>query len=84
MENITVVIPISKLQEVVESNIASILKNDYNNPVRKAIEEAIAEKHGPIKDFVAAVITETLTQPEFKTRMGEIVLQRMVEASMKK
>lgn len=84
MENITVVISVSKLQEVVEKNISDILNNSYNNPVKTAIETVIKEQQGAIQEFVRTVITETLTQPEFKVKMGEIVMQRMVESSLKK
>lgn len=84
MESITIEITLAKLQDAVQKNVEDVLKSGYNNPLRKAIENALNEKQGIFKTFVDDLITETLMNPEFKTQLGSIMMQEMVKSAMRK
>ena len=84
MEPIKIEITKSQLQEAVEASIKSTLTSSYGNPVTKAVEQAIKDQDGPIQTLVKEIITETLTDPTFRAKMGEVVINLMVSAAMKK
>ena len=82
MENVTVVIPIKKLQETVEKNLDSIIGSSYSNPFRTAIEECIKDQKGPIKVFVDNLIKSTMEDPTFKEKIGKAVLEKLVNSAL--
>lgn len=84
MEQFTVTFTPDKIQEALNTTVESILKSSYGNPFKDCIEKALKEKDGEIKKFIDSVITETLSNPNFKTQIGEIMLTNMVQAAMMK
>lgn len=83
METIKIEINLEKLKNVIEHNVESILKNDYSNPVKTAIEAAIKEQDGPIKALVTEVIANAVSNPEFKEKISAAVIARMIEGALK-
>lgn len=85
MENkITIELPMDRIQQAVNDAMENILKSGYGNPVKDCVERAFKEKGGEVEAFVKQVITDSLTKPEFKEKMGEIVIQNLVTSAMKK
>jgi hypothetical protein len=84
MESIKIEIEAATIKTALEKQFESVLSSSYSNPVRTCIESALKEKDGEIKKIVDEIISQTLNNPEFKTKLSDIVLQRMVDAALKK
>jgi len=84
MSEITVTIGLDKIQEAFQQASEEIFKNSYSNPVKKLLEQAFSEKEGAVKAIVSEIITEAIGSPDFKTKMGEVIIQKMVEGAIKK
>lgn len=84
MENITITLSVEQLQNAVAKAVDTVLTSTYGNPVRDAVEKCIKAQDGPIQEFVSGVIKRTMEDPEFNKRMGEVVMQRMIESTLKK
>jgi hypothetical protein len=84
MENLTVIIPFDKLQTALEKAAEEIFKNSYSNPVKDLLEKCVKDKEGDIKKIIDEIIVESIGNPEFKTKMANLVIQKMVENSLRK
>lgn len=84
MEDLTVVIPGAKLREYVEKNFEAVLTDRYGNPLKKCIEDAISGQGGAISKIVSEIIAESIGTPEFRAKMSDIVIQKMVEAAIRR
>lgn len=84
METIKVNITEEQIQVSVEKCIVEALKSTYNNPVSDAVTKALKEKEGQIAIYVNDIIQSAISNPEFKTRLGEIVLSKMIELALNK
>lgn len=73
-----------KIQAAVEISVDNILKSSYGNPFKDCIEKALKEKENAVSKCVSDIITETLNREDFKTKLGEILMNRMVESAIKK
>lgn len=83
METIKVEITEEKIRNAMELSLDKILKSDYDNPVKKAMDAAINDKQGEIKKVVDEIITAAISSPDFKTRIADAVISRMVESALK-
>jgi len=84
MESIKIEVTYDQIQTAVNDAMVNILKNSYGNPVKDAVERAFKEKSGEVETMVKQIISDALTNPIFKEKLGEIVLQQMVSSAMKK
>ena len=84
MSEITITIPEEKLREAISKGIDNVLKSDYGNPVREIIEKSIKDQNGPIKAFVDQLVLDAVTNPDFKERMSSVVVNKLVEAALKR
>lgn len=84
MENITIEITEEQIRNSFKLAAEKILKDDYGNPVKKAMEEAIANKQGEIKKVVDEIIVSAISDPEFKEKIAQAVISKMVESALRK
>lgn len=84
METIKVEITKDQIQKAFELAAAKVLTNDYGNPVREAMEKSIKEKEGEIKKVVDEIIVEAISNADFKERIAQAVIARMVESALKR
>ena len=81
METIKIEITEEQIRAGIEKSFSEALKNTYGNPVKDAVEASIKSNEGAIKKIVDEVIVAAITNPEFKTKISDIVIQRMVESA---
>ena len=84
MEDIVINLTTEKIQNGISAALDELLKSSYSNPVKTLVEKALKDQEGEIKKVVDAIIVEAISNPEFKTRMSDMVIQRLVEAALKK
>lgn len=84
MENITVEITIEQIQNAFKNGVEKLLKDDYGNPVKKALEEAVSSKQGEIKKVVDEIIVSAISDPSFKEKIAQAVISKMVESALRK
>ena len=84
MENLTVTITPDKLQAGFQNAVDKIFESSYSNPMIDLLTKAIKDKEGAIKLIIEEIIAKSLSDPEFKKRMADAVISRMVEASFRK
>lgn len=84
MENLTVEITAEQIDTALRAAFAKSLTDSYDSPVREAVDAAIKEKEGAIKKVVDEIIVEAISNPEFKNRIADVVLAKMVETAIKK
>jgi uncharacterized protein YllA (UPF0747 family) len=84
METIQITLTEDQIRSGIEKSINDALKESYRNPIKEAVEKAIKENEGAIKKVVDEIIVNAVTNPEFKAKMSDIVLQRLVESALRK
>lgn len=84
MEKMTFEITMDKLQEVILKHFTEVSNSSYSNPIRKAVEDAINAQQGIIRQCVDDVIKQSLLDPSFKEKLGEVVMGKMFESAFKK
>jgi hypothetical protein len=84
MENITIEITEEQIRNSFKLGVEKLLKDDYGNPVKKALEEAINSKQGEIKKVVDEIIVSAISDPEFKEKIAQAVISKMVESALRK
>jgi hypothetical protein len=84
MENITIEITEEQIRNSFKLGVEKLLKDDYGNPVKKALEEAINSKQGEIKKVVDEIIVSAIRDPEFKEKIAQAVISKMVESALRK
>ncbi len=83
-KSITVEVTFDKLQEAVKNSIEGILKSSYGNPIKDTVEKAIKEKGSEVEVIVKQIIAESMSNPDFKVKLGEVVMGRLIESIIKK
>jgi phosphopantetheine adenylyltransferase len=84
MTEIQVNVTEEQVRAGIEKCLTEALKSSYSNPVNDAVVKALKEQEGVIKKFVDELIANAIANPEFKTKLGEIVLGKMIELALKK
>ena len=85
MENEVVVkISFDKIRIALERAADDMFKTSYGNPISELLKKCIEEKEGDVKKIVNEIIISSINNSDFKTKMGDVVLQKMVEGALKK
>jgi len=84
MENIKIEITEDQIRNGIEKCISEALKSSYSNPVNDAVNKALKNQDGLIVQLVNDIIANAIATPEFKTKLGEIVLGKMIELALNK
>lgn len=84
MTEITITIPEDKLREGIAKSIESVLKSEYSNPFADLVKKALSDQSGPLKTFIDEIIANALTQPEFKEKVSQVVITKLVESALKR
>lgn len=84
MENITISVTQDELQAAVEKAVKYALNTDYDNPVKEAVDKAMKTQSGVISQMVTEIITTAVADPDFKKKLTDVVLAKMVESALKK
>lgn len=84
MEAIQVNVTEEMIRAGIEKSLTEALKSSYSNPVNDAVTAALKEQSGAIKNLVNEVIANAISDPEFKIRMGGLVLEKMIELALNK
>ena len=82
MEN-TIQITKERILELIPKFFQEALEKDYNNPIKEAIEGALKEKEGLVKQMVNEIITESLTTPEFKEQISKQLIAKLLERGLR-
>lgn len=84
MENFIVTFTPEDIQKGLDIAAQELFKNSYSNPIKKLVEAAVDEKSSELRKVVDSIITEAITNPEFKTQMTNAVMSKIVEAAIRK
>ncbi len=84
MQEIEVKIGEDKIRLGVETAINELFKSSYSNPIQKILEQSIKEQEGKLKEIIDSIIVDAIGNPEFREKMANIVLQKIVDAALKK
>lgn len=84
MSDIQITITVEKITKILETQLDEVLKSTYSNPVRDLVVSAIKGQEGAIKQVIDEIIVNAISNPEFKTKMSDLVIQRLVESALKK
>lgn len=66
------------------TQMTELFKSSYSNPVADLLKQSITEKNSEIKKIIDEIIASSISSPEFKTRMADVVITKMVENSLRK
>jgi hypothetical protein len=84
MEDITV--PGALIKTLIEENLPKLvedaLADKYDSPLKKAVDEAVKTNEGAIMKFVNEVITTAISDPEFKKRVGDAVIAKVLTSGL--
>jgi len=84
MEALTVQVTIPQIQDALNKAAEEVFKSSYNNPMKNALEEVFKQKKQQIEEMVSQIVADCLTNPEFKAKLSDLVLQRMVHTALAK
>ena len=82
--SVKIEIGFDKIKIALEKASDELFKNSYNNPILDLLKKCIEEKGGEVKRIVDEIIIESINSPDFKTKMADVIIQRMVEGALKK
>ncbi len=75
------------LQEAIEIAMPEIIKDklssSYSSPLAKVIEEELNKQDGFFRQLIAETISKAVNDVEFKKRLGEKVLEKIIERGLK-
>lgn len=71
------------IEEVLPKLIAEKLSSSYGNPISAVIDDEIKGITGELRIFVKAILASVLTNPEFKVKIADIVLAKIVQQGLK-
>lgn len=83
-DTIKLEIGFDKIQIALEKAADDLFKNSYDNPIRDILKKSIQEKEGEVKKIVDEIVVSSINSPDFKAKIADVIIQRMVEASLKK
>ena len=72
-----------RILELIPKFFEEVLKSDYSNPIKEAVEESLKEKDGEIKKMVNEVITEVLATKEFKDQITTKVVGEIIRKGLR-
>lgn len=76
-----------QLQEALEAAmpkvISETLTSSYSSPLAKVIGEELNSKEGVFRQLVSETISGALSDPEFKTRLADKVLENIISRGLK-
>lgn len=81
-QKVVIEIGMDKIQKGLEKAADDLFKSSYGNPMQELLKKSIEEKHGEIKKIVDGIVSDAIGNPEFKTKISEVVIQRMVAAAL--
>lgn len=84
MEKITIDITVDKIKQILGTQLDEVIKSSYSNPIRDIVAQSIKGQEGPIKLIIDSIITDAVSDPDFRKKMSDMVIQRMVESALKK
>ena len=83
MESIKLEVTEEKLKEALASAVEEVFKSSYRNPMVDMLTNLLKEKENILKEFLNGVITEVISKPEFREKMGDMVMQGIITKSLK-
>ena len=66
------------LKEKLPIWFANSLTQDYSNPLKDAVESAIKEQDGVIKELVNELLTDILSQDDFKVEIKKELIGKII------
>lgn len=84
MEKIQIELTEDVLRKGIDNAITSILKSDYSNPFFDIVKKAIEEQKPTLDKFVSEIISNAILDVNFKEKMSNLVIQKMIESTFKK
>ena len=83
-DKIIIEMDFDRIRTALEKAADELFKSSYSNPVVDLLKECIKDQEGEIKKVIDEIIVSSISDPEFKTKMADLVIQRMVEGALKK
>lgn len=76
-----------EVQRIIQDQLPKIIAeafDGYNSPINKAVEESVKEQEGAIKKMVNETLKNILKEPDFRTQLGERILEKVLTDGMKR
>ena len=73
----------TKVTELLPAWFEKELLCDYSSPIKKAIEQEISNNQGVINQMVKEIISDIIVNEEFKKKLGEEVIKKIITSSLK-
>jgi len=74
------------LQDAIEESMPAVIKDklssSYSSPLAKAIEEELNKQDGVLRALVGQTISKAINDEEFKKRLGDKVLEKIIEKGL--
>lgn len=72
-----------RILELIPKFFDDVLKSEYSNPIKSAVEAAVKSQESHITKMVNDVIAECLTTPEFEAELKRQVIGRILTKALK-
>lgn len=84
MESYKFEITKEQMQKSITYHLEKELEGGYSsNPIREAVKNAISENKEGIQKLVSDILTESIKDPEFKEKLANVALSRIIEKGLK-
>ena len=69
--------------EAIPKLLAEKLSSSYSNPISAVLDAEIKEMSGEIRIFVKSLLSNVLTKPEFKEKIADILIAKIIQNGLK-
>ncbi len=82
-KEVVIKIGFDKIQIALEKAADEMFKSTYSNPVSDLLKECIQDKKGEMKKIVDEIIINSIGNLEFKQKLGDVIIQKIVAGALK-
>ena len=81
-----IIVPGELIKKLIEANLPKLIEealaNKYDSPLKKAVDEAVKSNEGVISKYVNEVVTTAISDTDFKKRVGDAVITKVLTAGL--
>ena len=66
------------VMKAIPEQLSKIVNDSYSSPIRKIIEEEVASRLSDVRALVSQILTKAFKDEDFKSKLGEAVLNALV------
>lgn len=75
------------LEKIITDSLPKVLSEkltcSYGNPIAVILDEEFKNMTGELRVFIKSILASVLTNPEFKIKIADIVLSKIVQQGLK-